>query len=124
MALELTDPGYGAVHHFTVPAYMLQHPSQLSADGWQAMAQILHQFLVEGVSPAQMRQIIQQQQKIRPKSFSLVKGTPAAQPDWHWTKTIMDVRLDEPKTYCADVRVWAEAVHADIQLHWQRRGVL
>jgi hypothetical protein len=27
----------------------------------------------------------------------------------------MDVRLDDPTTYCADVRAWAEAVHHDIQ---------
>jgi hypothetical protein len=124
MALELTDPSYGAVHHFTVPTYMLQHPSQLSADGWQAMCQILHQFLVEGVAPARMRQIIQQQQKTRPKSFSMVKGPPAAQPTWNWTKTIMDVRLDDATTYCDDVRAWAEAVHHDIQQNLQQKDVL
>lgn len=114
MALELTDPAYGAVHHFTVPAYMLQHPSQLSADGWQAMAQILHEFLVAGVSPARMRQLIQQQQKTQRKSFSLVKGRGAERPSWTWRKTIMDVRLDNPDVYCADIRAWAEAVHNDI----------
>ena len=113
MALELTDPDYGAVHHFTVPAYMLQHPSQLSADGWQAMVQILHEFLVDGVSPVRMRQLLQQ--PMQNKSFSMVKGAPAAQPDWNWAKTIMDVRLDDPTIYCADVRAWAEAVHHDIQ---------
>lgn len=115
MALELTNPSYGAVHHFTVPAYMLQHPSRLSADGWQAMAQILHEFLVDDVSPARMRQLIQQQQKMQPKSFSMVKGTPATQPSWTWCRTIMDVRLDEATTYCADILTWAEAVHHDLQ---------
>lgn len=115
MALELTDPGYGAVHHFTVPAYMLQHPSHLSAEGWQAMRQVLHQFLVDGVSPAQMRRIIQQQQKTEPKSFNLVKGISTARPNWTWNQSILDVRLDDPETYCTDVRAWAEAVHYDIQ---------
>lgn len=123
MALELTDPAYGAVHHLTVPAYMLQHPSQLSADGWQAMVQILHEFLVDGVSPARMRQVIQQQQKRQPKSFSMVKGAPAAQPAWVWRKTIMDVRLDDPTIYCADVRAWAEAVHHDIHQHADLSGL-
>ena len=115
MALELTDSAYGVVHHLTVPAYILQHSSHLSADGWQAMCQILHDFLVAGVSPARMRQLIQKQQKIRPKSFSMVKGAVAAQPTWTWTKTILTVRLDDPTRYCADVRAWAEAVHRDIQ---------
>ncbi|MCC6602392.1 MAG: hypothetical protein IT327_04235 [Anaerolineae bacterium] len=115
MALELTNPDYGAVHHFTVPAYMLQHPSRLSADGWRAMAQILHEFLVGGVSPARMRQLVRQQQKNQPKSFSMVKGRAAERPSWTWRKTIMDVRLDDPTSYCADVRTWAEAVYKDIQ---------
>lgn len=115
MALELTDSAYGAVHHFTVPAYMLQHPSHLSAAGWQAMAQILHEFVVAGVSPARMRQVIQQQQKTQSKSFSLVKGRAAERPSWTWNKTIMDVHLNDPAGYCADVRAWAEAVHNDIQ---------
>jgi hypothetical protein len=113
LALEYPDPAYGQVHHFTVLAYMLQHPSQLSADGWLAMHQLLGQFLVDDISPARMRQLLQQ--PMQNKSFSMVKGAPAAQPDWNWTKTIMDVRLDDPTTYCADVRAWAEAVHHDIQ---------
>ncbi|MBK7894933.1 MAG: DUF5946 family protein [Candidatus Promineifilaceae bacterium] len=115
MALELTDPAYGAVHHFTVPAYMLQHPSRLSAAGWLAMVQILHEFVVDGVSPARMRQVIRQQQKMQPHSVSLVKGDVAERPSWTWTKTIMDIHLDDPARYCADVRTWAKAVHNDIQ---------
>ena len=115
LALEYPNPAYGQVHHFTVLAYMLQHPQQLSADGWQAMRQLLRQFLLDGISPARMRQLIQQQQKTQPKSFSMVKGEPAVQPRWAWSKTIMDVRLDTPTIYCADVRAWAEAIHNDIQ---------
>ena len=33
-SLEYVDPAYGAVHHLTVAAYMLQHSSQLSREGW------------------------------------------------------------------------------------------
>jgi len=113
LALEYPDPAYGQVHHFTVLAYTLQHPSQLSADGWQAMRNLLDRFLSEGISPARMRQLLQQQ--MPHKSFSMVKGEPAAQPPWTWCKTVMDVRLDDPPTYCADVRAWAKAVHHDIQ---------
>ncbi len=113
MELELTNPDYGAVHHLTVPAYMLQHPRQLSAEGWQAMRQILHQFLVDRISPARMRQLLQPQ--MQNKSFSIVQGEPAAEPAWVWRKTIMDVRLDDPPNYCAEVRAWAEAVHHDLQ---------
>lgn len=114
LALEYTDSAYfGPVHHFTVLAYKLQHPSQLSAAGWQAMRQLLGRFLDDDISPARMRQLLQRQ--MQNKSFSMVKGTPAVQPTWTWRKTVMDVRLADPITYCADVRAWAEAVYQDIQ---------
>ena len=121
LALEYPNPAYGQVHHFTVLAYMLQHPSQLSADGWQAMCQLLARFLNEGISPARMRQLLQQQ--MQNKSFSVVKGTPAGQPAWTWSKTIMEVRLDDSTTYCADMHAWAEAVHNDVQ-HTNLTGIL
>ena len=122
LALEYTDPAYyGPVHHLTVLAYMLQHPSRLSADGWQAMHNLLARFLSEDVSPARMRQQLQNQ--VKNKSFSLVKGEPAAQPTWAWNKTVMDVRLADADTYCADVRAWAEAVQNNIQQNLQQKGV-
>jgi hypothetical protein len=114
LALEYTDPAYyGPVHHLTVLSYKLQHPSQLSADGWQAMRGLLDRFLSADISPVRMRQLLQQQ--LKNKSFNMVKGAPTAQPDWNWTKTIMDVRLGNATTYCADVRAWAKAVHCDLQ---------
>ena len=33
LMLEFTDAGYGAVHHLTVAAYVLQHFSQLTRGG-------------------------------------------------------------------------------------------
>ena len=121
LALEYTNPAIGQVHHFTVLAYMLQHPSRLSADGWQAMCNLLDRFLSEDISPARMRQRLQHQ--VKNKSFSMVKGEPAAQPTWVWRKTVMDVRLADADTYCADVRTWAEAVHHDIQQQLQQKDI-
>ena len=45
LALEFSDPEYGAVHHLTVSAYMLQHPGRLSAGGWWAERRLLAEFL-------------------------------------------------------------------------------
>ena len=38
---EFTEPDFGAVHHLTVAAYMLQHSSKLSREGWLSMRQLL-----------------------------------------------------------------------------------
>lgn len=34
LALEFSDMGYGTVHNLTVAAYMIQHSSKLSLEGW------------------------------------------------------------------------------------------
>jgi hypothetical protein len=37
LVLEFSNAGYGAVHHLTVAAYMLQHSSKLTREGWLHM---------------------------------------------------------------------------------------
>jgi len=32
-----------------------------------------------------------------------------------WTRTILDVRTENPETYCADVTAWARSVLEDVQ---------
>lgn len=115
LALEYPNPTYGRVHHFTVLAYQLQHPSQLSAVGWQAMQKLLGRFLQESISPEKMR--VQLRKQMQYKSFSMVKGEPVPDLTWKWSKTILDVRQDHAEMYCADVRAWAESVYNDIKQH-------
>lgn len=55
LVLEFTDAGYGAVHHLTVTAYMLQHSSQLTREGWFHMRGLLREFLVENKPPEFVR---------------------------------------------------------------------
>ncbi len=110
LALEFTDSRYGAVHHLTVPAYYLQHPSRLSRDGWRLMRETLRAFVVEGKTPAQMRSAA----AIAAKPLRLTKGIPMAfKKPIHWRKTVADVRLDAPAHYCTDVQAWAAAVLED-----------
>ena len=52
LVLEFTDPGYGAVHHLTVAAYMLQHSSRLTPEGWLYERELLKEFLLENKPPA------------------------------------------------------------------------
>jgi hypothetical protein len=55
LVLEFTDAGYGAVHHLTVAAYMLQHSSKLTREGWLHERELLREFLVEKKPPAFIR---------------------------------------------------------------------
>ncbi len=111
LVLEFTNAGYGAVHHLTVTAYMLQHSSQLTREGWLHERELLREFLVENKPP----QFIRKQNKdlvdsgkrafkIKSKDGQRVinKST--------WTRTILDVRTENAETYCEDVAAWARSV--------------
>ena len=52
---EFEDPAYGAVHHLTVAAYMLQHSSKLTREGWLHERELLKEFLVENYPPELIR---------------------------------------------------------------------
>ena len=48
-------PEYGEVHHLTVLCYHLQHPSLYSPEGLAYARKLLADFLVHGLSPADVR---------------------------------------------------------------------
>lgn len=111
---EFEDPGYGVVHHLTVAAFMLQHSSRLTLQGWVQMRQLLREFLVAGKSP----------QEIRKQNRNVVDS---GRRDWKikskdslpkikrrvWARTISDVRMDNPNVYCSDITFWARSVLED-----------
>ncbi|HEX5501684.1 MAG TPA: DUF5946 family protein [Thermomicrobiales bacterium] len=111
-ARELEDPAYGAVHHLSVPCYMLQH-NAYSRDGWLYSRALLARF-VEGLSPDAARRQHRRDVDSGRRAWSITKGDKLAGVDGiAWTRTIADVRLDTPEHYCADVRAWAASVLAD-----------
>jgi hypothetical protein len=107
---EFTDAGFGSVHHLTVAAYMLQHSSKLSLQGWLETRRLLREFLIEHKPPAEIRwqnkdhvDSGKRKWKIASKDgISMISKT-------EWAKTILDVRLDNAEVYCADVTAWALA---------------
>jgi hypothetical protein len=110
LSLEFTDPAYGAVHHLTVPAYMLQHDGY-SADAWPAARGLLRDFLEGGgMRPEDAR-------RQPPQGIGSVTQGPRFQPARRvaWRRTIGDVRTDDPDAYVADVKAWAYAIIADTQ---------
>ena len=117
LAREFTDPGgYGSVHNLTVAAYMVQHSSRLTREGWLFERSLLHEFLVEGKSPALVRQESRaaldsgkRQFKIKSKTGQPVINKTA------WTKTILDVRAENAEVYCADVTEWAKSALAEAE---------
>jgi hypothetical protein len=110
LALEFSDAGHGAVHHLTVAAYMLQHSSKLTHEGWLHMRELLREFLVENKLPAFIRTqnkdlVDSGKRKFKIKSRDSVpiinKTT--------WTKTILGVRTENAEVYCEDVIAWAKS---------------
>ena len=115
LVLEFTDAGYGAVHHLTVAAYMLQHSSKLTREGWLHERELLREFLIENKPPA----FIQKQNKdlvdSGKRKFKIKSrdGLPVINKTT-WTKTILDVRVENAQIYCEDVTAWARSTLEDV----------
>jgi hypothetical protein len=108
---EFEDMGYGAVHHLTVAAYMLQHSSKLTREGWLHERELLREFIVEKKPPAFIRKqnkdlVDSGKRKFKIKSRD---GLPIISKTT-WTKTILDVRVENADVYCEDVTACARSV--------------
>ena len=116
LVLEFTDAGYGAVHHLTVAAYMLQHSSKLTREGWLHERELLREFLIENKPPETIRKQIKDNIDSGKRTFKFKSktGVPVITKS-AWTKTILDVRAENAETYCADVTAWAMATLEDAE---------
>jgi len=111
LAKEFEDQAYGAVHHLTVTAYMLQHSSQLTREGWLHQRGLLREFLVENKPPAFIRQQNRDLVDSGKRAFKIKSrdGIPVINKT-SWTKTILDVRMENVEVYCEDIVAWARSV--------------
>jgi len=111
LVLEFTDAGYGAVHHLTVAAYMVQHSSKMTREGWMYERDLLRQFLVEKKPPALVRKQIKDTVDSGKRKFKIKSktGVPVINKTT-WTKTIPDVRAENADVYCEDINAWAMSV--------------
>jgi hypothetical protein len=120
LALEMTDPEFGTVHHLTVLAYMLQHPSQLSLQGWQEMRRLLTEFLDTAITPENMRTLIRKDFRIQKRTWSLSKGPKLQIPKgFSWKRTILSVDETTGERYRGDIEEWARQVSLDAAALWQ-----
>ena len=111
LILEFTDAGYGAVHHLTVAAFMVQHSSKMTREGWLFERNLLREFLIENKPPAyirtQNRDVVDSgKRKFKIKSRD---GKPVINKNT-WRKTILDVRAENADVYCEDITAWAMSV--------------
>jgi hypothetical protein len=110
LVLEFTDAGYGAVHHLTVAAYMLQHSSKMTREGWLFERNLLREFLVENKPPAYIRKQNKDVVDSGKRTFKIKSKTGLPVIDkTTWTRTILDVRTENAEAYCEDITAWARA---------------
>lgn len=117
IAREFEDRAYGRVHHLTVSTYMLQHSSKLTREGWLNERDLLREFLLGGKPPEVIRKEKSAQVDNGTRTFKIKSrtGLPII-PAVRWTKTVVEVRTDDPQQYCEDVISWASATLADSEL--------
>ncbi len=117
LALEFTDPEYGAVHFLTVACYMIQH-RKYSLEGLMWIEQKLRDYLEKGRTAAQIRRQASQEARQERRSWKVTHrlGEPEQQKN-PWTMTIIDVALrsHSAESYRALVAQWAEATLKDMQ---------
>ncbi len=110
LALEFSDPGYGAVHNLTVATFMLQHSSRMSREGWLYERDLLREFIIEGKSPSLIRKQVKDSVDSGKRTFTFKSkdGVPVIQKST-WKKTILDVRAENAESYCEDIYAWAKS---------------
>jgi hypothetical protein len=111
LVLEFTDAGYGAVHHLTVAAYMVQHSSKMTREGWLFERNLLREFLVENKPPAYIRKQNKDVVDSGKRTFKIKSKTGLPVIDkTTWRKTILDVRAENAEVYCENITAWARSV--------------
>ena len=114
LALEFSHPTFGAVHHLTVPAFMLQHSGKLTTEGAQAMLDILHLFLVKHASPSHVRATYSGILDNKQRGWKFTKTSSAVLIDSNiWTCTISSVTMESGEKYCETIKDWAWSVYRD-----------
>ena len=111
---EFTDAGFGVVHHLTVAAYMLQHSSKLSRQGWLETRRLLREFLIEHTPPVGIRRQNKDNVDSGKRNWKISSKDGKAKINrTEWTKTILEVSLKNAEAYCADITAWAQSALKD-----------
>ena len=108
---EFTDAGYGVVHHLTVAAYMVQHSSKMTREGWLHECELLREFLVENKPLSFIKKQNKDLVDSGKRRFKIKSKTGLPVIDkTSWRKTILNVRAENAEVYCEDITAWARSV--------------
>ncbi len=113
LAWEFENPALFAFHHLTVLCYYLQHPSLYSPEGLAGAKQALVDFLVRGLSPAQVR-AAERAGAESGRGKRKITGTTARHGVYReavdWQMTVADVLLGGMDEYPENVYAWARSI--------------
>jgi len=111
LALEMTDPGFGQVHLFTVACYMIQH-NGYSDPALVWMERQLRDHLA-GTPAAEIRRRSAQEVSQSERKWKVTRQPgDRPLPRVAWSRTIADAdrAAGDPAAYQAAVTAWARAV--------------
>lgn len=122
LALEFSDPAFGAVHFLTVACFMIQHGRYSDAAlAWIERALCAH--LEEGAAVEEIRRQAAQDARQDARTWKVPRqaGEPAL-PRRAWSMSIAEVAAQflgasgpaDPARYCALVEQWARATLAEM----------
>ncbi|MCL4266975.1 MAG: hypothetical protein KJ069_27595 [Anaerolineae bacterium] len=96
-----------------VLCFHLQHPHLYSPEGLAYARQLLDQFVVQGLSPAEVRQQNRAQVNSSNRAWKItgtVVSFGAYEHPVRWTMTAADVITGGPENYGARVHAWAQSI--------------
>jgi hypothetical protein len=109
LALEFSDPSYGAVHFLTVACFMVQH-GRYSDEGLKWIRGMLRRYFDEALSAEQLRELAGKDTSSAQRTWKVGRapGAPPA-PRIAWRMTIQDVAAQQrdAESYRRLVRQWA-----------------
>ena len=111
---ESEVPENGSVHHLMVLCFYLQHPSLYSQDGLLYARQLLEEFLINRISPAQIRSdrkalLSSKSRKWKVAGSQNSRGTYGKQVQWKMTaRNVVEAGIHQ---YIGSINEWAESVH-------------
>lgn len=117
LALEFSDPGYGAVHFLTVSCFMIQH-GRYSDEALTWMREQLRTHLEDGRSIEEVRRSAQQSASNSTRAWKVLRAADAPPPPKiKWSLTIADVdrQQQDAASYRALVRQWAQVTLREMQ---------
>lgn len=111
---ETEDPDKWAVHHLSVLAYHLQHPTIYSPDGLDSAVKLLAEFIETKITPDEVRHREKDRLNSNRRRFKITATEDIRGSYKHpvkWKMTAADVVAAGPDDYVKNVKSWAMSIY-------------